>query len=237
MSMASETNNLVLRMFVATADQNYILPRLAYLNGLSLDFFWLSLHATEKYLKAILLFNGHSTRSFRHDLVKLYSQVQKLYPKLVLGPLVDPKLEHLHWRDCSVEDFLARLGSCGHPSNRYLTYGYTAMLSDLVKVDQLVWSVRRYCRPLRETLEGHEIDHIEELRKHPESWTLGGFLPLEELMEGTRGEGLKNTFLLGNTSFAPDVRHSITPRLHLRVDNPLFTKYFNSLSVRTHNTV
>lgn len=214
MSLAPYTNAIAHRMFVATADQNYALARLAYFNQFDLDFFWLSLHAIEKYLKAILLLNRHSAKGYGHNLRGLHSAVKKLYPKLVFGPLVDPKIKDLRWHDSSVGDFLVRLNEYGHASNRYLTYGYTVMLDDLMKVDQLVWSIRRHCRTLRDTFEidgrAIEIDEVEALQQHRERWALDDFLPLERLIGGRNGEEPKRAFLRLNTPFAPNDDHLLS---------------------------
>lgn len=70
-------NEIARQMFVATADQNYILARTAYFNELDVDFFWLSAHALEKYLKAILLLNGRSAKNYGHNIIDLYEDAKK----------------------------------------------------------------------------------------------------------------------------------------------------------------
>ena len=89
--------HIVESMFVATADQNYILARHAFFNEFDVDFFWLSLHALEKYMKATLLLNGQSAKEFGHDLTMLYSQVRTLH--LDYGPLSKPLIEDAEWCD------------------------------------------------------------------------------------------------------------------------------------------
>lgn len=58
MSVEASKNNLARELFVRTADEN---ARCAN-NRLNTDFLWLAVHALEKYLKAVLLVNGHDTR-------------------------------------------------------------------------------------------------------------------------------------------------------------------------------
>src|SRR5258707_304000 len=69
------TNSLVERMFVATADQDYVLARWAAINRLDVNFFWLGLQSVEKYLKAILLFNGQSAKRYGHNIPRLYAEI------------------------------------------------------------------------------------------------------------------------------------------------------------------
>lgn len=149
MPRSAHTDEITRHMFVATADRNYMLARIAHSHALDTDFWWLSLHALEKYLKATLLLNGRSAKNGGHDLVKLTGLVRALDRRIDFGPFTDPAIEHLHWRNSSVEDFLARLNDYGSTQNRYLAYGHTASLDDLVNVDQLVWSVRRHCIPFQ----------------------------------------------------------------------------------------
>jgi hypothetical protein len=118
------TNAIAQRMFVSTGDRNYILARIAFFEGLDLDFFWLSLHALEKYYKAALLMNGHEAKSYGHDLLALHAAVVKVEPRRPIRQLVDPSIKGLRWRDETVEAYLKRLNTYGSAANRYATYGY-----------------------------------------------------------------------------------------------------------------
>lgn len=78
MSIAASKHNIVLELFARTADENYITARWCAINQLNTDFLWLSVHALEKYLKAVLLLNGGSSRrsasdqkTYSHDIVRL----------------------------------------------------------------------------------------------------------------------------------------------------------------------
>jgi hypothetical protein len=55
-------------LFVRTADENYITARSCAVNRLYTDFFWLAVHALEKYLKAVLLLNGSSSKGCVHNM-------------------------------------------------------------------------------------------------------------------------------------------------------------------------
>ena len=85
-------NRFVSRMFLATADQNYIIARWAALNDLYLDFFWMGLHAVEKYLKAILLFNGESAICYGHNIERLSRAVLGLHRMLSWGQFQKPNV-------------------------------------------------------------------------------------------------------------------------------------------------
>jgi hypothetical protein len=61
-SVAASKHNLVLELFVRTADENYLTARWWAVNHLNTDFLWLSVHVLEKYLKAVLLLSGGSCR-------------------------------------------------------------------------------------------------------------------------------------------------------------------------------
>jgi len=49
MNIQISKNDLVLELFVRTADENYITARWCAFNQLNIDFLWLSVHALEKY--------------------------------------------------------------------------------------------------------------------------------------------------------------------------------------------
>jgi hypothetical protein len=209
MDIKPYTDEIARRMFVVTADQNYLLARLAHTHQLDVDFYWLSLHALEKYFKAILLMNGNSAKHGGHDLVKLHDQVIKLHPKLAFGPLVDSKIDNLHWRSSTVLEFLTRLNELGSAANRYMTYGYVVATEDLVKVDQLIWSVRRHCQPFTwEPRPGDIIDQVEQRIARPDRWALNG-LPLEKLMARPDEDALRVAFMRLNTAFDPGCHHTL----------------------------
>jgi hypothetical protein len=201
-------NIIILRMFVETADHNYIVARLAALNHLHLDFFWNGLHAVEKYLKAILLFNGRSAASQGHNIEWLSQQVLVLHPEMSWGRFVKPNL-YLSppWRDEDISTYITRLNKRGNPNNRYLTDGYTFEMGDLLKLDQLVWQIRRHCRP--KTVRGREIDWVKELHVNPKQWELGPF-PLEKTIKDIKGKDtlLHSAVCALNEPFAPDIDHN-----------------------------
>ena len=212
--LAPQVDRIVRRMFVETADKNYILARVAFFFELDWDFLWLSLHAVEKYCKAVLLYNGASAPP-GHNLLELQDALMSLDEALRLKPFDDPKVDGVTWyeSDCLAEHFLRRLNHIGSPSNRYGTYGYHVVPQDLLKVDQLVWSVRRFCRPLRYVLGDPEagsfvdVDELRLLSDDPRRWQLGSLLPLEQLLAKPVQDVRRAMFVDCNVPFAPDLPH------------------------------
>jgi hypothetical protein len=209
------TNSLVERMFIATADQDYILARWAAINRLDINFLWLGLQAVEKYLKAILLLNGRSAKKYRHNVERLYKAVRRL-DSITFGPLTKPTplfLDDIPWFDEPVLQFLKRLNLMGDPNNRYMLFGFAVESGDLFKFDQLVWAVRRHCRPFAETILAGEkrikINWIERLKKNSGFWQLDNNFLIEKLVDGeasTRREALMEL----NVPFAPNRSHTLT---------------------------
>jgi hypothetical protein len=203
----AEKARWVLQTFLSTADQNYILARWAVLNYLHLDFFWMGLHAVEKYFKAILLLNGKSAANQKHDIERLSRDVLSLHPKLSWGEFQKPPSMGPGWRKEDASSYIARLNRRGNPDNRYLTYGYYFQMEDLVKLDQLAWQVRRHCRPL---IKKDGIDSVKELKLKPQEWRLGEWLPLEKALneEATLEQSAAARIL--NQAFAPSAEHDFS---------------------------
>ncbi|WP_157985813.1 HEPN domain-containing protein [Teichococcus vastitatis] len=199
-----------------TADENYIAARWCCANALYTDFLWLALHATEKYLKAVLLMNGKSARRFGHDIEGLYAQVKELAGSLLPGCLPKPeKLAIPTWFDRTTEEFIAHLVRYGNADNRYLIYGYNTFSQDLHMLDELVWAVRRLVLPLNERIasdwpDGERLPKYKEvLVAQPDfRFALYG-LPLDNLILAKEDTLLRLAALNLNFSFAPsDFRHA-----------------------------
>lgn len=233
MNIQADINTITRRMFVTTADSNYIMARLAFFHELDFDFFWLSLHALEKYYKAILLINGSTAKKYSHKLTDLHSAVMTLEPRFPIGPFSDPAIEDLLWRDEPIERYLKRLDLLGSPDNRYATYGYSLRTDDLFKVDQLVWHVRRCCRQIRykiPSLNGQiEIDHVKELRNGKGLWKLGSHTPIEDLLAKSDKDALRSEFLYLNIPFAPGASHALISDRSAS-HQPPFAEYFRLMN-------
>lgn len=135
-------NTLASDVFRKQADFDYIAARANYQMHLRQQFLWSAQQAMEKYLKAILLFNGKSARfylphgkpkkkEYGHDLEALLEEVKKL-------PLFQIEVES------EDKDFLSYLSQLGN--NRYLSKSSYSTPDAIHRLDRLVWSVRRYCQ-------------------------------------------------------------------------------------------
>lgn len=139
--------DVVHRLYVGTADQDYIAARWCFTNGFYTNFFWLGVHALEKYQKAVLLLNNFTSKKFSHDIVDLYKAIMPISGDLLPRILTAP--EGLQTgRDLIPEKFLDYLYARGNPHNRYLIYGYSAHEQDIFMLDQMVFAVRRLTIPL-----------------------------------------------------------------------------------------
>ncbi len=123
-------NDFAIESFRKTADQDYIAARMSYKAGLVEPFLWSALHAIEKYLKAILLFNSVSAKKGGHDIEELLCRVKKI-KNVDLGL---PK---------NVENFIKYLNQYGE--NRY--FEGCALLEQyaLDNLDETIWYIRRCC--------------------------------------------------------------------------------------------
>jgi len=116
--------------FRDTADQDYIAARISYKAGLIEPFLWSSLHAIEKYLKAILLFNRVSTKDYNHNIERLLCKVQRIKN-------IDLRLSK------KTELFIRYLNEYG--DNRYFDDYVLLDMYALYNLDETVWYIRRYC--------------------------------------------------------------------------------------------
>lgn len=214
----AEKHSIIDDLFIRTADDNYVVARWCFHQNMNVDFFWLAVHALEKYFKAILLLNkmsskGIGSRQYKHNIVELYAAVAPLAPELLPANLNKPD-DHMpdkYWRVETMADFLARLYRAGQADNRYQLFGYSRQAEDLWKLDQIVYAVRRMCRPLEAYVLGEpvadaaNISNRESLAKHPHQWRLNSLL--ETTMAGKRGEELMRAALTWNFPFAaPDFK-------------------------------
>jgi hypothetical protein len=133
-------NDFARRSLRCTADQDYIAARMSFKAKLIEPFLWSSLHAIEKYLKSILLFNGvdaiykneikKSNNRVGHDIVSALDRVKGI------------KGFEFTFTNRS-ESFISYLNEYG--TNRYFEYSSSLDESDLDNLDHTIWYIRRYC--------------------------------------------------------------------------------------------
>lgn len=225
----AEKSRITRELFIHTADDNYIAARWCFVEAPNVDFFWLAVHALEKYMKAVLLLNGKSAKSFKdaagktqrygHDIEALYTQVHLLAPNLLPATLSKPDdIDIAHWHVETTEQFIARLHRNGNADNRYLIFGFTQMMDDLIKLDRMVYAIRRLCRPMdayflaKERNGTNNPSNRDILASNPDYWRVAADLPLEKVVAAKGREGLQPIVLNMNIPFAPkDYEHKGLP--------------------------
>ena len=225
----AEQNRVVRPLFIDTADDNYIAARWCFVEGLNVDYFWLSVHALEKYMKAALLLNGRSSkeyvalngkpRQYSHDITALYDQVGTFASDLLPGNLSKPgELQIDHWQDETPDAFIRRFYRDGNPDNRYQTFGFVQHREDLFKLDLMAFALRRLCVHLDAYIVGKPQSgtrwptHRDILRGQPDWWSISAGCLLEKTVSGKRGETLREVLLNLNIPFAPqDFAHGSMP--------------------------
>ncbi|QYE37213.1 HEPN domain-containing protein (plasmid) [Polymorphobacter sp. PAMC 29334] len=209
MSLRILKTNLVHELFVRTADENYITARWCVINDLNTDFLWLSVHALEKYLKSVLLVNGKSSKSYGHDIVKLYAEVKTLAGDLLPDKLEKPvNLNIHHWFERTPDEFMDHLLRNGNADNRYLIYGYVIHDSDLHMLDQMIFAVRRLICPINDRMFPRDdpgapkVTHRDILKRQPEYYGSMG-MPLDTLITEKKKSDRRVAALNLNMAFAP----------------------------------
>lgn len=210
MGLAASKINLIHELFVRTADENYVTARWCAINDLNTDFLWLAVHALEKYLKAVLLINGKSSKGYGHDIVRLYADVKCEAGSLLPDQLQKPKdLSIRYWPRRSADNFIANLLANGNADNRYLIFGYVTRSEDLHMLDQMVFSIRRLIcsldehwliskKPTTPTFTNREL-----LTRQPEHYSRLG-MPLDDLISARKRTDTQIAALNLNMAFAPD---------------------------------
>ena len=166
-------NDFAKRSLRYTADQDYISARMSFKARLIEPFLWSSLHAIEKYLKAILLFNTVDTREFGHDIVKLLKGVKEIDGF------------EFTFTD-RAESFITYLNEFGE--NRYLEWSASLDESDLEDLDHTIWYIRRYCFDINvEYKEGffpyQDHDYFKQYEEQPNKYKLRDGREGDDLLE------------------------------------------------------
>jgi HEPN domain-containing protein len=112
------------------ADEDYIAARMAYRAGLSYVSLWASQQAIEKYLKCILLLNRIPAPRVFHHL------------DVALKKIEDSGKVSLNLKQVSL-DFIKYIDEIG--AFRYFEVSRVVSSRDFVKLDRVVWELRRFC--------------------------------------------------------------------------------------------
>ena len=138
----------ITQTFRNSADIDYIAARLLYCNGLDQQFLWSAEQAVEKYLKAILLYNGINTADIGHLLTRAFDRLDAITD--IQFDLPD-----------DTRDFLEYLQVYG--TNRYLQHPSFTAGEELLRLDKTVWHIRRYCDYLRGEIKNSKGQRVDVL--------------------------------------------------------------------------
>ena len=133
-------NDYATRSLRYTADQDYISARANYKANLIEPFLWSSLHALEKYLKAILLFHTISIKTgYGHNIENLLNAVENI-------DIINLRLPE------GTKEFIKYINFFGQ--NRYFETEAVLDAFALDNLDSTVWFIRRQCYDMRENMYG-----------------------------------------------------------------------------------
>lgn len=218
MELQSILNNFATDIFRKQADYDYIAARANYRMRLRQQFLWSAHQAVEKYLKAILLFNGKSARFYTpvgtakrkelgHDLDALLLEVRGI-------PIfrIDIDIEN--------EQFLSYL-SCQGGANRYVSTSAYNTSDSIHRLDQLVWHIRRYCQYIpdrglccREAVPGMQEATLRSIadsaaKKTPHSFVLFSG-ELEKVIKRNPKDPARKALIWANLWYGKRMRHRVT---------------------------
>lgn len=209
-------NDFATRCFRNVADEDYIAARTSYRFGLVEPFLWSSLQAVEKYVKAILLYNDCSTKGINHDVEKGFNRLSRIGD--IEFDLHEDVSKFIH--------YLSR-----HASSRYLERPYYTMGRELLRLDNAVWNIRRYCQDLRSgpssmsesTLLEIHLRSIARSRwsNKPHRFRLFGDGFLERVVDGRVGSEVREALIWKNPYYGKRYRRRLRNyKLRSQSENP-----------------
>jgi hypothetical protein len=198
-------NSFASECFRDVADTDYIAARMHYRLGLIEQFQWSALQAIEKYLKAILLYNGYKANGLSHNLMMALQRVGEI------------KEFSIELQD-SERNLIRHVDKNGQ--NRYLEQSSFTSGEELLWLDSTVWSLRRYCQVLNYTITDTHNQRINMLKPNLEEIRLdfyienphrfritGGFL--EAVLDGKKGKQLREQLTWKNFKYGRRRKNSI----------------------------
>jgi hypothetical protein len=144
--------DVVYDSFVVPGDQDYVTSRLLAQKGLHRAFYWAASQTLEKYLKALIVLNGQSVKSFGgHSINNLLVEALKISPVLDKADLsphkdinIDPSMKD-SLEIFTLSKFIADIDNHGSPDNRYNSFGVAFNTGHLFALDS-------FCHLLRSEL-------------------------------------------------------------------------------------
>lgn len=126
MSLDERKSVLIQACFLEAADCDYLVARWAYTVGLFENFYWSAAQCIEKYLKAALLYNGHSVKNKSHNIINMWNMLGKVDPEIKLKIISMPATTAYGrgaWNGQSMTLFVDYLNQYGSPDARYSMVG------------------------------------------------------------------------------------------------------------------
>lgn len=221
MSYPMETllNEFARRCFRDTADRDYIHARLAYRARLVQPFLWSSIHCLEKYVKGILMYNRIASGDLDHTVLK---GLRRLRSEAKFQIELDP----------GSQEFLERLEQGA--ADRYFLTSYNDLPYDIIRLDQIVWVIRRYCQPLDCEVEtdGKTVNRLtymlECLKRGLDEGSKMTFIVngwLETVLESDAKNETRKALIWKNLCFGPSTRRSAKFLPHFEGGNSPFFLY------------
>lgn len=211
--------DLIFRLYVDPADQDYLAARWAFNNGLFQSFHNSAGQAVEKYLKAALLLQDQPVIDYGHRIHRLYNEVSKRDPNGCLPASIDlpntTSMGREAWQGKPTSLFANYLRVYGSPDNRFAFQGNFINGPVLHALDILCHALRRLMRHTNfiagDIFDTRGYGHLHEPIAPPLDWMLRSDLLLECLFVGRYSVGqtrtLRETFLNLNMAFGTE-RHS-----------------------------
>ncbi len=137
---------IIVRMFLNTADENYLTARWAIINRRSLSFLWNAHQALEKALKALLLFNNISTKNFNHNLCAMIDKFEEFVPFESLDRKIPSPNANVYNRNffegLTYREFIKFVNIHAKTSNKYNYDGYYVTGVFLPPFDEVYKEIR-----------------------------------------------------------------------------------------------
>jgi HEPN domain-containing protein len=223
MELQTILNTYATDVFRKQADLDYIAARSNFKLKLRQQFLWSAQQAIEKYLKAILLFNGKSARylpgskdQFGHDLDKLLTEVKA----------ISDLTFQLDSQQAVFMKYLAEQGP-----NRYISTSAYNPLWVLQDLDDTVWHIRRLCQfmpdgafGLPTTIPGLRAAAIATAlhasHKHaPHKFSVQGG-ELEKILGRSKGDPTRKALIWANRFYGTKKREFVFYTAFTSVDTP-----------------
>jgi HEPN domain-containing protein len=204
--MASHVKNrMATECYRNVADRDYISARMGFRLGFVESYLWGSIKAVEKYLKAILIYNGRNSVTLSHNLRAIRRQVEGVKEiQFKAGRRESVFMEHLN-AFCEGEKL---------DRNMY------KLPKRPTELDHTVWSIRRYCMCMQGTSvdkDGSVIDlfkiNLQNIKseyymEHPADFKIaGGFL--EEVIHRDPADPLRKSLLWKNQYYCGQEKRKV----------------------------